>query len=628
MSFINELKRRNVFRVSIGYIITAWLLLQVVDLVLENVNAPDWVMQVFMLALAIGFPLAVFFAWAFEMTPEGVKRESQVDRSQSITPNTGRKLDRSIIIVLVLAVIILLFQQFGNRPAAEPTTTLNQPSAQATVTDATSSNRTSVAVLPFVNMSSDPEQEYFSDGLSEELLNRLTQNTQLHVAARTSAFQFKGQNLDISEIGRKLNVANVLEGSVRKSGNRMRITAQLIKVENGFHLWSQTYDREIDDVFAIQDEISAAITKALEVELGATVKPNNTQPTENLEAYNLYLKARHLLAKRGEQNMLQANELFEQAVTLDPEFSLAWSGMAFNSSLLLSYSFDITPQEGFDLTMLAANKAIKLDPVSAEAYIAIGRVQGDLFKWQAAKENFEHAYRLAPDNVGVLNLYGDFKAVIGDFEGAIRLKKQAISLDPLSAVHAADLAYLLLAVSRNEEAVLSARRGVEMSPDSFTRRHSLIWALFRTSAFAEAKSLIEQSEQSSPTGSKQINFIQGWWAGYYYSLGDVAALRKILADNIQVKGSELVSGIFWPSEVAYFLFWLDGPEAALPWFEKSWLEHDGGLTVWEFFYLPELMSDDPDWLNFWNKPEFKELHDIRRGKHTENVSFWKERPQQ
>ena len=259
MSLFNELKRRNVFRVGFAYIVMAWLVLQVADVILNNIIAPGWVFHVLLLFLAIGFPFAVFFAWAFELTPEGLKKEKDVDRSKSITRVTGRKLDYGVIAVLVLALAYFTFDKFVLDPSRDAE--LVQATTEAVAEQATESGKAeitdkSIAVLPFVNMSNDPDQEYFSDGISEELLNVLAQFPGLKVAARTSAFQFKGQNRDIVGIAKQLHVNHVLEGSVRKSGNRLRITAQLIDAESGFHLWSETYDRELDDIFAIQDEIS------------------------------------------------------------------------------------------------------------------------------------------------------------------------------------------------------------------------------------------------------------------------------------------------------------------------------------------------------------------------------------
>jgi len=259
VQIFRELQRRNVFRVSIGYVVSCWLLAQVADLVLENIDAPAWVMQAILLVLALGFPVVVFFSWAYEVTPEGVKRESEVDRSQSITHVTGRKLDRAIMFTLVLALAYFAVDKFylsdRRDPAAEPT------AAGQAIPDRELAP--SIAVLPFVNMSDDASNEYFSEGLSEELLNLLAKIPELRVAARTSSFSFKGQALEISEIARRLNVAYVLEGSVRRSGDQVRITAQLIKADDGYHLWSDTFDRTLDNIFVIQDEIASEISAAL-----------------------------------------------------------------------------------------------------------------------------------------------------------------------------------------------------------------------------------------------------------------------------------------------------------------------------------------------------------------------------
>jgi TolB-like protein len=429
MSFFGELKRRNVFRMGIAYIVVAWVLLQAIDFGLDIISAPNWVMQVFFLASIVGLPVVLIFAWVFEMTPEGLKRESEIDPSQSITHSTGRKLDRTIISFLAVAVVLLLAERFIMQEVTPEPASLAEAAveqAKVAVTPADSSLR-SVAVLPFVNMSSDPEQEYFSDGLSEELLNRLAQNEQLRVAARTSSFQFKGQNQDISEIGQQLKVDHVLEGSVRKSANRLRITAQLIQVESGYHLWSETYEREINDIFAIQDDIALAISKALEAELDATLaSTRHEQPTENLEAYQIYLQARYLLAKRGEPNMLEAHKLFESALDLDPAFSKAWSGLAYNLALLPQYGKTISPNDAWEQIKMATEQALRYDPNNAEAYAALGRInQRDNF--HVIGKLFAKAYELAPNNADVVNFYGDFLMQVGDFEAAERMEKRPLS---------------------------------------------------------------------------------------------------------------------------------------------------------------------------------------------------------
>ncbi len=256
MSFIDELRRRNVFRVGIAYTIATWVLLQITEVITPILDLPDWAPKLIFVILAVGFVPALIFAWAFELTPEGIKKEKDVDRTESITHHTGRKLDFVIIAVLVLAVGLLLTDRVFQSKGPEPE-----------VGEIVATSSRSIAVLPFVNISSDKEQEYFSDGITEEILNSLASVKELKVAGRTSSFAFKGQNQDLRRIGELLGVDHILEGSVRKAGTTVRITAQLVQVEDGFHLWSDTYDRELTDVFAIQDEIANEILKQLKARL-------------------------------------------------------------------------------------------------------------------------------------------------------------------------------------------------------------------------------------------------------------------------------------------------------------------------------------------------------------------------
>ena len=325
-SLFSELKRRNVIRVALVYIVAAWLLLQVADVVLNNIEAPNWVFQTILLLVVLGFPFAVIFAWAFELTPEGLKKEKDVDRSESITHDTGRKLDFIIIAVLVLALVYFAYDKYVIDPAQEET--LATASTQAEEISETDTPEMSIAVLPFVNMSSDPEQEFFSDGISEELLNMLAQFPGLRVAARTSSFQFKGMNQDIAKIADTLHVAHILEGSVRKSGNRLRITAQLIKADDGFHLWSHSYDRELDDIFAVQNEIARAISDALKVKLTLDTASGTAQrpaviPAANTQAYEAYLRGRRLIHRRGRESLEDAVRHLERALRLDERFAPA-----------------------------------------------------------------------------------------------------------------------------------------------------------------------------------------------------------------------------------------------------------------------------------------------------------------
>ncbi|MCP4045948.1 MAG: hypothetical protein GY732_08180 [Gammaproteobacteria bacterium] len=332
MSIFSELKRRNVFKVAVAYSVASWLMLQIVDLVLENINAPDWVMQVFMLGLAVGFPIAIIIAWAFEVTPEGVKLEKNVDRSQSITRHTGQQLNRGIIMILSVAVVFLLTDRFRGDISSEPEMSAPQtesPSDATTVEDAEAATESietsekSIAVLPFVNMSSDAAQEYFADGISEEILNSLAKVGELKVAGRTSSFAFKDKNDDLLAIGKVLRVNHILEGSVRKSGTRIRITAQLVKVDDGFHMWSETYDRELNDIFVIQDEISAAILTQLKAQLLGDQQLETAET--DTRAYELYLLARQRIYERNQASLEMAVNLLDQAVAIDADYAPAFA---------------------------------------------------------------------------------------------------------------------------------------------------------------------------------------------------------------------------------------------------------------------------------------------------------------
>src|SRR4026209_653619 len=310
-SFFTELKRRNVIRAAVLYGGAAWALAQGIAQLGPSLGMPEWGTRWFLVAACIGFPFWLAFAWFYEWTPEGFKREHEVEDHESITHHTGRKLDFAIIGVLSLAVVLLLTDRFVLRHG------LNQP---ATVPEH------SIAVLPFVNMSSDPGNEYFSDGLSEELLNLLAKLPELRVIGRTSSFQFKGKNEDLRVIGEKLNVAHVLEGSVRKSGNKVRITAQLIKAADGYHLWSETYDRTLDDIFVVQDDIAGEVVKALKLTLLDPTPVPRSKPVDS-EAYNLALQGRFFFEQRGRNNLERAVEYFRRSLERDPGYAPAWAGL-------------------------------------------------------------------------------------------------------------------------------------------------------------------------------------------------------------------------------------------------------------------------------------------------------------
>ncbi len=340
MSLFSELKRRNVFRVAIAYVVLGWIVLQVGETLAPALHLPLWVNSLLAFFVILGFPFAIFFAWAFELTPEGLKKEKDVDRSQSITNVTGRKLDFIIIAMLVVALGYFGWQHWMAEPDGGATSAVIE------------SGKPTIAVMPFVNMSSDPEQEYFSDGLSEELLNLLAQIPELHVTSRSSSFAFKGKEITVPDFARAMNVAHVLEGSVRKSGSTIRITAQLIEAESDGHMWSATWDRTLDDVFQIQDEIAKAVVDLLKIELLGDAP--RTQATSG-EAYAMYLQARQLIGHRTETSFARAEELLSAALDIDPDYAPVWAGLS--QSYLLSGNVGVRrPDEASRLARDAAER--------------------------------------------------------------------------------------------------------------------------------------------------------------------------------------------------------------------------------------------------------------------------------
>jgi len=428
VNIFEELKRRNVFRVGIAYLVTAWVLLQVADIILQNIHAPDWVIQVFMLALGLGFPVALIFAWAFELTPEGIRKEKDVDRTKSITPQTGRKLDYIIIGVLAIAVAFLLFDRFHAAPA--PSAAGKNESAAATATDPLAK---SIAVLPFVNMSSDPEQDYFSDGISEEILNALARVKGLKVAGRTSSFEFKGHNEDLRKIGETLGVEHILEGSVRKSGNKVRITAQLIQAKDGFHMWSDTYDRELTDIFTIQDEIAAAILVQLKAQLLDGKQPVVAVPRANSEAYDLYLLAKQRIYERTRPTLEAAAATLDKAIAADPGYAPAYAQRGITTLLLAENQYGTLPKdESQTQAKLYLDQALRLDPQQAEALAGLGlyyiNIPGRTS--QAIKE-LEQALAINPNLINASNWLQNAYGSAGRLGESRQILEQMMEKDPL-----------------------------------------------------------------------------------------------------------------------------------------------------------------------------------------------------
>jgi TolB-like protein len=425
LSLFNELKRRNVFRVGIAYVLMGWVLLQAADFAMDLIAAPNWVIQSLSVAVVIGLPVALFFAWAFELTPEGIQHERDVDRSQPVRPGKVRTLNVLTIGFLVLVIAIMGIERFVSVDKSAPTNT------SAVERD----SAVSIAVLPFVNMSSDPEQEYFSDGITEEILNRLAKIKELQVTARTSAFSFKGQNQDIREIAGILGVETILEGSVRRDGELVRITAQLIRASDGFHLWSETYDRKLESIFAVQDEIAGQITSALKISLQLT-DTSATAIAVNPEAFDLYLRARALYRQRG-IGLLESIELFRQSIAIDPGFAPAWAGLSQVLGVVSAYVSQQDMERIGDeeaQSMEAARKALELDPSLPLVQHAMASSLLTKYRWAEAQEHFLRAIQLDPDSTELMEDYAHFLVYIWQPDQALIVVDRMLELDPLVPV--------------------------------------------------------------------------------------------------------------------------------------------------------------------------------------------------
>jgi TolB-like protein len=428
LSFFEELKRRNVFRVGIAYVLLGWVVLQAADFALDLIDAPNWIIQALFIIGLAGLPIALFFAWAFEMTPEGIKREADVDRSQSIVPQTGRKLDRAIIGFLVVAVLLLL----GDRWFSSESTQTPEPAAVAIEETVAAPSQKSIAVLPFVNMSSDEEQEFFSDGISEEILNALAKVDALKVAGRTSSFAFKGRNEDLRSIGETLGVENILEGSVRKSGDRVRITAQLVQVKDGFHLWSETYDRELTDIFAIQDDIANRILAAMKTALA--VESISDRPTLNIVDYDKFLLGRQLMRERREAPLERARALFTEVNQSAPDFAPAWAERAVTVMLLqddLSSYGSIPKAESTALARTFLDRARALDPDSPEMLAGLGLYYDNMSNRPEAIDYLQRALAINPSMANAANWLWRLLYQTGHHQEAVRLNEQNRERDPL-----------------------------------------------------------------------------------------------------------------------------------------------------------------------------------------------------
>lgn len=566
-----ELKRRNVFRAGALYTAAAWLLVQVATQVFPFYAVPDWAVRWLIAALAIGFPFWIAFAWYFEFTPQGLKRESEIDPASSIAAHSGRKIDFAIIGVLAIAVVLLLANTFVWHKGAGLHGNTGNMQAPAN----------SIAVLPFTNMSPDKSQGYFSDGIAVDLLNLLTRVPQLQVTARDSSFSFQGKHVPIHEIARKLHVAHILEGSVQKQGKEVRVTAQLIDAATDRQLWSQSYDRKLTDVFAIQDAIAGDVVKHLKIKLlGALPTARKTDP----RAYKLFLKARHLGYQLTHPALSKSNSYYLQALKIDPRYLPAWDGLARNAVNEASFGM-ISPKTGYARARAAERQALSINPNFAPGIAMLGGVNayytGNLANQARA---YERALALDPSNIHVLNESAIFLSTLGHLHQALKVNEAILRRDPVNPLMLFNQGNYQMGVGKYDAAITSFRMVLALNPGTSGAHASISSVLLDegnpTAALAEIKR--EPNEILRKFGLPAV----------YCALG-----RKTEADHVL---SSLVSK--YAKYAAYGIAEnyanCGETDQAFAWLDKAAKQHDsgiGGITTDSAF---DKIKSDPRWLPY------------------------------
>ena len=592
MTFLNELKRRNVFRVGTAYLAGAWLFIEVAGTLFPVFRIPDWGIRFMVFVFALGFVPALIFSWVYELTPEGLRREKDIDQSVPLTHKTGQKLDRTIIVLLVLALSYFVFDKFVLEPErvseiAGETARTGAEHALDLQKEAAIPDK-SIAVLPFTNLSLDLEDEYFSEGLTEELIGALAKVNGLHVTARTSAFAFKGVNRDIRELGKLLNVKTVLEGSVRREQNRIRVSAQLINVEDGYHLWSESYDYELKSVLALQETISRAIVGALQIQLTSQVDAQfKAKVAVNPEAYDLYLEGRYYWARLSTGGFRRSLEAFQQAIAIDPDYAPSHAGLA-NAYSFAGYFGIMPPREAYPLSIMEANAALALDSQSAEALVALGMAcliyEWD---WDCARDNLRLALELGPNFSMAHWAYAEYLIVV-EPSGALNSALQALALDPLSLPIMNLVAFTYVDQQMFAEAIQMDEEMLAMDPSFAAAYWNLGIIHILQGRFEQAIDKLSQAVEYS--GGMPSTLAMQAYA--YAKSGDEARALEILAE-LENRRETPGRGYISPVLIAYVYEGLSKTEDAFNWLETAINERDGWLVFLNAYPRFDSLRGDP-----------------------------------
>jgi serine/threonine-protein kinase len=584
-NFFAELKRRNVYKVAITYAVVAWLLIQAASILLPTFEAPVWVMKAFVVLLAFGFVMSAMISWAFEATPEGLKRTKDVSPEMSLPSWSARKFATFIISLALIAAGLFAFQFL--RPVGTSRRDVRQIEEGRPGGASLPISQKSIAVLPLLNESGDPKDEYFSDGLSEELIAALAQIRELKVIGRSSSFRFKERKEESKTIGEKLGVATLLEGTVRKQGDRVRIVAELINAADGIELWTRTFDRELKDIFAVQQEIAAAVASSLKATLLGADQRSSANP-KTAEAHNAYLQGHYYFQRRNLEDYRKAVGHYDEAIRLDPDYALAYAERSEAWTLI----GDLTGEgkTAWPKARTDAEKAVAIAPTLAEAHAALGWVRF-FTEWRFAEglSELKRAKELAPANPTANDLLARVIVYLGRLDEAENQGRQAVELDPLASAPKNNLARILWYEGKLDEADAVARKAAELQPNSASsRRWQVLVAIQRgdkETALREAQSEPDESYRRFEIAVAQ------------YARGDRKAADAALADLI-------AHGRGLDYQVAQVYAVRGEKEKAFEWLQIAFDNHDTGMLALLVDPLLRSLSDDPRYKNLLARMAF------------------------
>ena len=578
-NFFAELKRRNVYKVAITYAVVAWLLIQAASILLPTFEAPSWVMKAFVVFLGFGFVLAVMISWAFEATPEGLKRTENVSPDTPLPSWSARKFATFIVSVALIAAGLLAFQFLRTKTSSTP--------RQGEATAASATAQKSIAVLPFLNESGNANDEYFSDGLSEELIAALAQIKELKVIGRSSSFRFKDRKEEPKTIGEKLGVRTLLEGTVRKQGERVRIVAELINAADGIELWTRTFDRELKDIFAVQTEIAKAVAASLELTLlGAkdTVAPSTS--TNSVEAHNAYLQGHFYFQRRNVDDYRKAVAFFDEAIRLDPNYALAYAERSELWTLMGDLAGEgktMWPKAATD-----AEKAVAVAPELAEAHAALGWVRFFAeWKFEEGLRELKRAKELSPNNPTANDLLARVVVYLGKLDEAEKYARQAVQSDPLSSTARFNLGRVLFAEGKLDEADATGRKVAELQPAAASSRR---WQVMVAVQRGDGETALREAELEPDPGFRRHEL-----ALAHFVRGDRKSADDALADLIATGRDQLAY------QIAQVYAVRGETDKAFEWLQTALNNHDTGMLALSIDPLLNGLRGDPRYKNLLTK---------------------------